>query len=199
MSASIGPGFASSIASDRNLPVKPIECTAIASVPASAPGPNTATKNSAHTIACTERVATRMKRPMVLSTTERVMLRATSSATRLAIATARMRAERRGVQRLDQGRVHDLRVPGPVDRPHAREQVGGLLRRVVEEFRDDLDAAQRPHDRDQHDEIERRAHDALGEREALPCRRNAPAGPLVSGASVIGTASASSPRGSRRP
>ena len=70
--------------------MNPIECTAIASVPASAPGPNTATKNSAQIIACTERVATRMKRPMVLRTTERVMLRATMSATRLAIATARM-------------------------------------------------------------------------------------------------------------
>ena len=70
--------------------MKPIECTAMASVPASAPGPNTATKNSAQIIACTERVATRMKRPMPLSTTERVMLRATISATRLAIATARM-------------------------------------------------------------------------------------------------------------
>ena len=90
MSASIGPGFASSIASDRNLPVKPIECTAIASVPASAPGPNTATKNSAHTMACTERVATRMNRPIVFRTTERVMLRATSSATGAAKATARM-------------------------------------------------------------------------------------------------------------
>jgi len=63
-SASIGPGLASSIASDRNLPVKPIECAAIASMPASAPGPNTATKNNAHTMAWIERVATRMKRPM---------------------------------------------------------------------------------------------------------------------------------------
>ena len=45
--------------------MNPIEWTAIASVPASAPGPNTATKNSAHTMAWTERVATRMNRPML--------------------------------------------------------------------------------------------------------------------------------------
>ena len=63
---------------------------AIAMVPASAPGPKTATKNSAQIIACTERVATRMKRPMLLRTTERVMFRATMTATRLAMITARI-------------------------------------------------------------------------------------------------------------
>ena len=70
--------------------MNPMECTAIASVPANAPGPNTATKNKAQTIACTERVATRMNRPMELRTIERVMLCATNSETRLASATARM-------------------------------------------------------------------------------------------------------------
>ena len=142
--------------------MKPIECTAIASVPASAPGPNTATKNSAQTMACTERVATRMKRPMVLSTTERVMLRATMQRDQARQRDREDGAERRRMQRLDQRRVHDLRIPGPVDRPHAGEQVGGLLRRVVEEFRNDLDGAQRPDDGDQRQQIERRAHDALG-------------------------------------
>ena len=44
--------------------MNPIEWTAIASVPANAPGPNTATKNSAQIIACTERVATRINRPI---------------------------------------------------------------------------------------------------------------------------------------
>ena len=67
-----------------------MECMAIAIVPASVPGPNTATKNSAQIIACTERVATRMKRPMLLRITDRVILRATMSATGLAIATARI-------------------------------------------------------------------------------------------------------------
>ena len=141
--------------------MNPIECTAIAIVPASAPGPNTATKNSAQIIACTERVATRMKRPMALSTTERVMLRATRSATRLAIDDREDGAERRRMQRLQQRCMHDLRIPGPVDRPHAGEQIDGLLRRVVEELRDDLDAAERPHDGDQRHEIEGRAHDPL--------------------------------------
>ena len=42
--------------------MKPIEWKAIAQVPASAPGPNTATKNSAHSSVDTERVDTRMKR-----------------------------------------------------------------------------------------------------------------------------------------
>src|SRR5262249_1347806 len=77
-------------------------------------------------------------------------------------------AERGGVQRLDQRRVHHLRVPGPIDRPHAREQIDGLLRRVVEELRDDLDRLERPHDRDQHREVEGGAHDAFARREALP-------------------------------
>ena len=159
--------------------MKPIECTAIASMPASAPGPNTATKNSAHTMACTERVATRMKRPMVLRTTERVMLRATSSATGARHRDREDGPERRGVQRFHQCRMHDLRIPAPVDRPHAHEQVGGLLRRVVEEFRDDLDGAQRPDHRDDDQEIERGAHDALRQREALPLPR--PSGGDVGG------------------
>src|SRR5262245_29566082 len=90
VSASIGPGRTSSIASDRNFPVNPIECTAMASVPASAPGPSTATKNSAHTMACTERVATRMKRAARLRTAERVRLGAAMMATGVASATARM-------------------------------------------------------------------------------------------------------------
>src|SRR5262245_54399785 len=67
--------------------------------------------------------------------------------------------------------MHDLWIPGPVDRPHPRKQVGGLLRCVVEKLRDDLDAADRPHDRDQRHQVERRAHDALGHREAVPLAR----------------------------
>ncbi len=120
--------------------MKPIECTAIASVPASAPGPNTATKNSAQIMACTERVATRMKRPILLRTTETRDVAGHHERDGCAMATARMVPERRGVQRLDQRRCTDLRIPRPVDRPHAREQVDGLLRRVVEEFGNDLDA-----------------------------------------------------------
>ena len=54
------------------------------------PGPKTATKNSAQTSVWIDRVATRMKRPMALRTGERVTLRATMSAVRLASATARM-------------------------------------------------------------------------------------------------------------
>jgi hypothetical protein len=81
------------------------------------------------------------------------------------------RAERCGVQGFQQRGVHDRRIPAPVDRPHPHEQVGGLLRRVVEEFRDDLDGAQRPYDRDHGHEIEAGAQDALRQREALPPAR----------------------------
>src|SRR5215470_18836479 len=67
--------------------------------------------------------------------------------------------------------MHDLGIPGPVDRPHPRKQVGGLLRRVVEKLGDDLDTADRPHDRDQRHQVEGRTHDALGHREAMPPAR----------------------------
>ena len=49
-----------------------------------------------------------------------------------------------------------------------KQSIRGLLRRVVEEFRNDLDAAARPDDREQHHEIERGPQDALGKRKALP-------------------------------
>ena len=77
-------------------------------------------------------------------------------------------AERRRMQRLDQRLVHDLGIPGPVDRPHAHEQIDGLLRGVIEEFGDDLDRPQRPDDGNEHRDVERGAHHPLGEGEALP-------------------------------
>src|SRR4029453_17031893 len=62
-------------------------------------------------------------------------------------------------------------IPGPIDRPHAREKIGGLLRSVVEKFGNDLDRPQRPDDRDQRDEIEHRPQRALSRAEPLPSSR----------------------------
>ena len=59
-SASILPRLASSTPSENILPMKPIEWNAIASAPASGPGPNMATKNSAQINVEIERVATRI-------------------------------------------------------------------------------------------------------------------------------------------
>ena len=58
--ASIGPRCVSASASPKSLPTKPIERNAIASVPASAPGPKTPTNSSAHTSELTERDDTRI-------------------------------------------------------------------------------------------------------------------------------------------
>ena len=55
LSASIGPGRASSSASPKSFPTKPMERNAMAMVPASAPGPKIATNSSAHTSEFTER------------------------------------------------------------------------------------------------------------------------------------------------
>ena len=79
--ASIGPGCASSMASDSSLPTKPIDRNAMANMPASAPGPNTATNNSAQISEFTEREETRMKVARRLRVRERVILRAASNAT----------------------------------------------------------------------------------------------------------------------
>ena len=112
--------------------------------------------------------------------TECVTLRATINATGAAIATARMVPSVAMCSVSIKRRMDDLGVPGPVDRPHPHEQIGGLLRRVVKELRDDLDRAQRPHDRDQRDQVEHGAHDALGGREALPLPKRRRVGPLRS-------------------
>lgn len=53
--ASTGPGLVSSSASPKSLPTNPIERNAIASVPASGPGPKIATKSSAQTSESTQR------------------------------------------------------------------------------------------------------------------------------------------------
>ena len=71
------------------------------------------------------------------------------------------RPQRRDVQRLDQRVVHALGIERPGDRPHALEQIGHLLRRIVEEFGDDLHRAQAQPDRGHQAEIEREAREAL--------------------------------------
>ncbi len=53
------PRLDSSSASPKSLPTNPIERKAMARVPASAPGPKTATKSRAHTSEFTDRLETR--------------------------------------------------------------------------------------------------------------------------------------------
>src|SRR5258705_2754748 len=67
--------------------------------------------------------------------------------------------------------MDDFRIPGPVDRPHARKQVDGLLGGVIKKFRNDLDAAQRPRDGDEDHNAEARAPNALACRESVPLWR----------------------------
>ena len=74
VSASIGPVCVSSSASPKSLPTKPIERNAIASVPASAPGPKIPTNSSAHTSELTERDDTRISFASRLSGVNRTRL-----------------------------------------------------------------------------------------------------------------------------
>ena len=83
-------------------------------------------------------------------------------------AECEKRAQGRDMKRLHQSRMHAVRVIGKVHRPHAREEVGDLLRRVGEEFRDHLDRLNRSHDRGDDPEIHREACDALRRRESPP-------------------------------
>src|SRR5262249_25838506 len=78
--------------------------------------------------------------------------------------------ERCRMQGFYEGGVNGHRIPRPIDRPHARKQIDRLLRSIVEELGDYLDALDCPEDREQHHEIENVAHGALGRREALPAR-----------------------------
>src|SRR5690606_13333020 len=59
----------------------------------------------------------------------------------------------------------------PGDGPHALQQVAHLLRRVVEELRDDLHGARGEHHREHHGEVDREAGDALARGETLPGAR----------------------------
>ena len=77
-------------------------------------------------------------------------------------------AQRGNVESLDQGVVHPLGVIGPVHRPHTPEEIQGLLGRIVEKLRNDLDPAQGPHDGSYGKQVEREAADALGRGKALP-------------------------------
>src|SRR5204862_4017549 len=70
-----------------------------------------------------------------------------------------------------------FRVPRPVDRPHAGEQIGRLVRGVVEKFGNDLDGAQRPQHREQRNQIETGARAALQRGEALPAAQLSAGGP----------------------
>ena len=122
--------------------MKPIERKAIANVPASGPGPNTATNSSAQTSEFTDREVTKTNFANRFSGRLGVTLRAASSPDRHRENDGDDGAERGDVQRLDQA-VQCRPDIARIRRPHALEQIAHLLRRVVEEFRDDLDRSQR--------------------------------------------------------
>ena len=90
VSASIEPLFDSSSASANSLPVKPIERKAMASVPASGPGPKTATNSSAQTSELIDREVTKTNLANRLSARFGVTLRAASRPTGTAMTIAMM-------------------------------------------------------------------------------------------------------------
>jgi len=59
-------------------------------------------------------------------------------------------------------------VVRPVDRPHAREEIGHLLRRVGQELGDDFHGLRRHHDRGDDDEVHDEAREALAGAKAVP-------------------------------
>jgi hypothetical protein len=89
VSASIGPGCASSSASPKSLPTKPIERNAMASVPASAPGPKMPTNSSAHTSEFTLRDDTSTSFAARFTGVDGTRLWAASTPTGSAITSAR--------------------------------------------------------------------------------------------------------------
>ena len=114
----------------------------MASVPASGPGPNTATKSSAQTSELIEREVTKMNFANRLSGGFGVTLRAASRPTGSArtIAMIVPSVAMCSVSTMPFERRADI---GRIRRPHPREQVDHLVRRVVEKLRDHIDRSQR--------------------------------------------------------
>ena len=77
-------------------------------------------------------------------------------------------AQRCDVDRFQQRVVHAPLVVRPVDRPHAREEVRDLLRRIGQELRNDLDGLRRHDDRRHDNQVDDEARKALAAREAIP-------------------------------
>ena len=84
---SIGPLFASSIASPNNFPTKPMDLKAIESTPARAPGPKMATNSRAQIKELTERVDTKINWAIQLSVLFEVKLRAAKKANGTAMSS----------------------------------------------------------------------------------------------------------------
>ena len=159
-----GRGFASSIASARSLPVKPIERNG----DGERAGKRARAEHRDEQQRPDQRVApsamaTRMKLARSGSAAWiGVMLRATRSATGTAMSDREDRAERRDMQRLDQ--CADARPSGTSAQSigHMRANRSPICcRRVVEELRDDLDRAQRQHHDGDGRDSRRRARQAL--------------------------------------
>ena len=126
------------------------------------------TNSNAQTSEFTERDDTRISCASRLSGAKRHEVVRGENAHRQRQDEREQRAERRDVDRLDQRRVHVARIVAPVDRPHPRQQVDDLLRRVGQELRDHLDRAQRATIAATIEQVDREAREPLRRREAAP-------------------------------
>ena len=139
----------------------------MASVPASGPGPNTATNSSAHTSELIEREVTKTNLANRLSAEIGRHVARRKQADRHRHHDGDDGAERGDVKGLDQAfqRRPDI---GQVRRPHPAQQIDHLVRRVVEEFGNDVDRAQRNDEGCDREQIEAEARQPLQRRKALP-------------------------------
>ena len=158
-----GRGCASSSASPKSLPTKPIERNAMASVPASAPGPKIADEEQRphqrvdrarrHQDQLREQIERRERHEVVRG----------EDADRQRQHQREQRAQRGDVDRLHQRVVHALGIV----RPSRSATCARTGRRTCsgasyEELGDDLDRAQRRHDRGDDREVDQRSAPAAG-------------------------------------